>query len=151
MALWFTWEPAATKLVTYTGTFNAGKPTNSLETQSIKVLYKNNVFKSWWVNCVKIKESYLLFYKSGRGRKGAVRPSQKEWGGGGLRPPRFRRLCVIIMDWELRSQSSESEPAKMRALVEIKQKFKNSAQLLQVFINACDLTLIFPFCGLGAK
>lgn len=36
----------------------------------------------------------------------------------------------------------------MRAHVEIKQKFKNNAQLLQVFQNSCDLTLIFPFCGL---
>ena len=33
-------------------------------TQSIKVLYKYCVFKSWWVDR-KIKKSYLLFYKSG--------------------------------------------------------------------------------------
>ena len=84
--------------------------------------------------------------------KGDVRPPQKKWGGAEapLLPPPMR-YHYRLKDWELRSQSSESELAKMQAHVEIKQKTKNNAQLLQVFQNSCDLTLIFPFCGLGAK
>ena len=35
-----------------------------METQSIKGLSKNCVFKFWWVDRGKIKESYLLFYQS---------------------------------------------------------------------------------------
>ena len=46
-----------------------------------------------------------------------------------LLPPPMR-YHYRLKDWELRSQSSESELAKMRAHVEIKQKFKNNAQLL---------------------
>ena len=41
-------------------------PTYSLETQSIKVCIKV-VFKSWWVDRGKLKESYLWFKKSGGG------------------------------------------------------------------------------------
>ena len=52
---------------------NAGNPTDSLETQSINVLYGYSVSTSWWVDRGKIKESYLLFYKCG--------------GAGGLPPP----------------------------------------------------------------
>ena len=41
-----------------------GNPTDSLESQSIEVLYKNSVFKSWWVDRGRIKPSHLLFCKS---------------------------------------------------------------------------------------
>ena len=46
---------------------NAENPTDSLETQSIKFLYKNSVFKSSRVDCGTIQKSYLLSYESGGG------------------------------------------------------------------------------------
>ena len=50
---------AATKLITHTTKLNAGNPTDSSETQLIKVLYKNSGFESSLVDHGKIKESYL--------------------------------------------------------------------------------------------
>ena len=59
----FKWQPAATKLVTHTVKLNAGNPTDSLETRSIKVLNKNSLLSPeiWpWKN--KRKLSTVLFY-----------------------------------------------------------------------------------------
>lgn len=39
---------------------NAGHPTDSLETQSIKVLYKSCVFESWWVDHGKKKGKLFI-------------------------------------------------------------------------------------------
>ena len=43
------------KLVTHTAKLNAGNPTDSLETQSIKVLHKNSVFKFYYNELTVIK------------------------------------------------------------------------------------------------
>ena len=64
--------------------FNAGNPSDSLETQSIKVLYKSCVLSPDELTVVRIKEHHLLFYKSGEGGGGLSPPTEES---GGLKPP----------------------------------------------------------------
>ena len=58
MSFIFKWQPAATKLVTHTTKLNTGNPIN---------LYKIEFLSPDELTVVKIKKSYLLFYKSGGG------------------------------------------------------------------------------------
>ena len=75
-------------------------------TQSIKFLYKNSVFKSWWVDRGKIKESYLLFYVSGGWGEGALRKKKKRKKSRGPEGPFF--LSLGIQKWESRKRVDES-------------------------------------------
>ena len=70
-------------MVTHTTKLNIGNPTDSLETQSIKVLPKIEFLSPDEFTVVKIKESHLLFYKSG----GAKPPHKKSEGSQPLQPP----------------------------------------------------------------
>ena len=75
------------------------KPNWFFATQSIKVLYKNSVFKSWWGDRGKIKKNYLLFYESGGGGCALHKKQKKNWGAEAFFTYFVSRVRVDIFLW----------------------------------------------------